>query len=91
MVYNYNLSFIEAVTQCLEGKGFIRGNNFKKGVYLAEIDGVIAVIDGNKMHKVLYDLTIGKGILKQKLKYYYSILYLLIFPNNTHFCQVLLL
>jgi hypothetical protein len=40
----YNLSFFEAVEKCLKGKGFIRGNDFAPGCYVANRDGMLVVL-----------------------------------------------
>jgi hypothetical protein len=40
----YNLSFFEAVEKCLKGEGFIRGNDFAPGCYVANRDGMLVVL-----------------------------------------------
>lgn len=55
---NYTLTFLEAIEQCLQGKGFIRGDNFDKGVYVKpNSQGVLVVIsvDEHGWHKELME------------------------------------
>jgi hypothetical protein len=45
----YTLTYQEAIEQCLQGKGFIRGNDFDKGVYVRpNKDGILVVVSVNQ-------------------------------------------
>ena len=69
---NYELSFIDAIQACLNNKGFIRGDDFGKGMYVKNdtkgiADGLI-IVNGNDYHRKHMDLYINNGLMGQKWK-----------------------
>lgn len=67
----YNLSFHEAIDICLLEKNFIVGENFAKGCYGKNSNGVIVLVQiaENKIsHNVIDNMMITTGLLKQKFK-----------------------
>lgn len=68
----YNLSFFEAIGKCLSEDYFIVGENFKKGCYAKNDNGVImlyGINEDNKIfHQSLEPLMITEGMLNQKFK-----------------------
>lgn len=75
---NYELSFIDAIQACLNNKGFIRGDDFGKGLYVKkDKDGLLIIIHGHnyhegqkvyKNHRKYMDLYINDGLMNQKWK-----------------------
>lgn len=66
---NYELSFIDAIQACLNNKGFIRGDDFAKGLYVKKDDnGLLIIIHGHNYHRKSCDLYINDGLMSQKWK-----------------------
>lgn len=68
---NYDLNFIDAIQACLIGGGFIRGNDFDKGLYVKADKGQLIIVDGNDLHRKLMDLYINHGLMDQKWKLFH--------------------
>lgn len=64
----YNLTFYDAVGACLNGEGFIRGENFKAGIYGRSKDDTLVLVDGADYHKVMFNMMIYKDALRQRYK-----------------------
>lgn len=64
----YNLTFFEAIEKCLNGEGFIQGNDFADGVYVKEKDGLLIMVEGHRFHQESGTLHISRGLMKQKYK-----------------------
>ena len=66
---NYELSFIDAIQACLNNKGFIRGDDFGKGLYVkTDEDGLLVIINGNNYHRKHMDLYINRELMGRKWK-----------------------
>jgi hypothetical protein len=63
----YDLTFIEAAERCLNGKGFIRGENFAPGTYVKVENGVLVLKD--KKGNDSFPLPISKGVLSQNINF----------------------
>lgn len=64
----YSLSFYEAVEKCLNGEGYIRGDQFKDGVFIRKQGEMLIAIDGFNANRVIGNFYISSGILSQKYK-----------------------
>lgn len=64
----YNLSFYEAIEKCCNGEGFIRGENFKDGVYVKKVGETLVAVDAFNLNHVIGNLYVSEGILSQKYK-----------------------
>lgn len=64
----YSLSFYEAIEKCINGEGFIRGDKFKKGVYVKKQGDILVAVDAFNSNKVIGNLYVGGGMLSQKFK-----------------------
>lgn len=64
----YNLTFMEAIEKCLNGKGFIRGEHFEKGVFIENRNGILYLIQHDDMYRDLGPVMITQNMLKQKFK-----------------------
>jgi hypothetical protein len=64
----YSLSFYEAVEKCLNGEGYIRGDQFKDGVFIRKHGETLIAIDGFHANRVIGNFYISSGILSQKYK-----------------------
>lgn len=64
----YTLSFQEAIERCLNGEGFIRGEDYAPGIYVRNENDVLVVVDGKRNHVVDFNMMITKGALRQKYK-----------------------
>lgn len=66
----YSLSFHEAIEICLNDNSFIVGEDFEKGCYAKNLNGVIVLmqIKENGFHEMVCNLMITDRILKQKFK-----------------------
>lgn len=67
----YHLTFLEAIAACIDGKGYIRGENFKAGVYGRLKDDTLVLVDGGDYHKVLFNMMIYKDAFKQRYKIFH--------------------
>ncbi|PLS19196.1 hypothetical protein CVD28_01955 [Bacillus sp. M6-12] len=69
---NYTLTFQEAIEKCLKGEGFIRGDDFAKGVYVKpNKDGILIVIGVNEQgwHEEISTFMITHSVVfRQKYK-----------------------
>lgn len=65
---DYPLSFWEAAERCLNNEGFIRGNDFAKGVYVRCKDGTLVAIDGGDLHREIGSMQVTNGMRTQKYK-----------------------
>ncbi|MFF0828843.1 hypothetical protein ACFYU8_18540 [Brevibacillus sp. NPDC003359] len=63
----YDLTFFEAVEKCLNGQGFVRGSDFKPGLYVENRNGVLVLIDGTN-YSIVDNMFISKGVISQKYK-----------------------
>ena len=69
MNIKFDLSFEEAIKACLNNEGFLRGENFKKGVFIANEDGVLVVKErANFGYTTLNNFMITKGSLEQNYR-----------------------
>ncbi len=64
----YSLSFYEAVEKCLNGEGYIRGDQFKDGVFIKRQGETLIAIDGLHGNRVIGNFYISSGVLSQKYK-----------------------
>jgi hypothetical protein len=65
----YSLTFSKAVEACLDGKGFIRGKDFRPGYYAKSSNNVLVLMNGKEtFHIAEGNLPITKGMLSQKYK-----------------------
>jgi len=66
----YNLNFNQAIEACLNDNMFIVGEDFKKGCYIANKDGIAVLIEipKNGFHESICNLPITDGVLKQQYK-----------------------
>lgn len=69
----YSLSFYEAVERCVNGEGFIRGDQFKNGVYVKKQGEMLIAVDGLNSNITIGNLYISTGIMAQKYKLFNSI------------------
>lgn len=69
----YNLSFYEAIERCCNGEGFIRGENFKDGVYVKKVGETLIAVDAFNLNHVIGNLYVSAGIMAQKYKLFQSI------------------
>lgn len=69
----YCLSFYEAVEKCINGEGFIRGDKFKKGVYVKKQGDTLIAVDAFNSNKIVGNMYIGSGIISQKYKIFTSV------------------
>lgn len=69
----YNLSFYEAIEKCCNGEGFIRGENFKDGVYVKKVGETLVAVDAFDLNHVIGNLYVSEGILSQKYKLFKDI------------------
>lgn len=69
----YNLSFYEAIEKCCNGEGFIRGENFKDGVYVKKVGETLVAIDAFNLNHVIGNLYVSEGIMSQKYKLFQNI------------------
>ena len=66
---NYDLNFLDAIKACLNKDGFIRGEDFAKGMYVkADEDRVLIMVNGNNYHRKHMTLYISTGLMGQKWK-----------------------
>ena len=66
---NYNLGFFEAAEKCLHNKGFIRGKEFKEGVFVENVGGVLTMRERTEHnYHYLGNLPLTLPILSQKYK-----------------------
>lgn len=68
MSEKYNLSYLEAIQRCLDGKGFIRGDGMTNGMYVKKEDGLLIIVNGKDHHRKHMDLYIHQNLLGQKWK-----------------------
>ena len=71
MKTEYNLSFYEAIEKCLNEDYYIVGEEFAKGCYGANRNGVIVLmeIQEDTIHvQTLCNMMITEGMLKMKFK-----------------------
>jgi|GEM_PF-6655840 len=67
----YNLDFDEAIDKCLQEDYYIVGENFAKGCYGANRNGVIVLMEIQEdkiSSEILCNLMISKEVMKQKFK-----------------------
>lgn len=64
----YTLTFDEAIRECLLKKGFIRGDRYRSGIYVANRNDILMMVDGNNTHQPFTNMMIYEGALTQKYK-----------------------
>jgi hypothetical protein len=65
----YNLSFEEAIKECLANRGFIQGDDFKKGVFVKIEEGTLVVVErSNSSYNKICNFHISTGTVSQKYK-----------------------
>lgn len=69
----YNLSFYEAIEKCCKGEGFIRGENFKDGVYVKKVGETLVAVDAFNLNHIIGNLYVSEGIMSQKYKLFQNI------------------
>ncbi|MFJ8528297.1 hypothetical protein [Bacillus sp. NPDC094106] len=64
----YELPLMEALERCLNGEGFMRGDGFKRGIYVKLHEGMLITVDANQMHSYVDTFILSTTLQSQKFK-----------------------